>query len=482
MKLFVPQKAWLELLLEQRRMGYLSRRAFLRRAGEMGLAGGLADMLLESCEKRQQPASNNAQCKITWLSESDNYGSYDYLAQKFNQFYRDIQVSVSKGPDSSTQSHDELVTILRAKKSSPVVLSPDVIWMSEFVNNGWIIPLDDLWQQMKQNDYLEKPRQAVTFRDQKNNGRQQIWAAPLHTDIGLQYYRTDFRGIFAGPAQTWDELENRAHQLQKEGRVKWGYVWQGAAYEGLVCNLVEVLSSYKATIFAPQNPQEVTINSPEAMQAVTRMRSWVGTISPPDTTIYQELNCVDQWRQGNAAFMRCWPSSSALSKDYSQSKVAQSFGFAPLPSGAGSCLGGWQLAINSYASTEDQQAASQFIRWMLQEEAQQYMAVKEGFPVTLKSLYQDSYVQDWNPVFAYLNQSSSSPSKGSLLDSLLHNAQLRPISPYYPQIASAVANHINRALAGLETPEQALQSLQIELESIVADNQQQPRYVCILDH
>jgi hypothetical protein len=123
-------------------------------------------------------------------------------------------------------------------------------------------------------------------------------------------------------------------------------------------------------------------------------------------------------------------------------------------------------------------SSSKFIQWMLQEEAQQYMAVKEGFPVTLSSIYKDKYVQAWNPLFALLNQPPSSSSQKSLLDTLLDNAQLRPTSTYYPQMANAIELRINDALARLDSPEQALQKLQTDLESIVSHPQQTQKFVC----
>jgi hypothetical protein len=77
-----------------------------------------------------------------------------------------------------------------------------------------------------------------------------------------------------------------------------------------------------------------------------------------------------------------------------------------------------------------------------------------------------------------LNQPPSSSSKKSLLDTLLDNAQLRPVATNYPQIADAIKRHINSALTGLDKPGQALQKLQTDLESIVSRRQQTQRFVC----
>ncbi|GHO93399.1 putative ABC transporter-binding protein [Reticulibacter mediterranei] len=471
--MFGSRQAILNQLLEQRRTGYLTRRTFLKRTSEIGLAGSLASMLLEACEQEKQPTSNKV-TKIIWQTEDDHYGTFNFLVRMFNRFHPDIQVQATKA-QSHCNPHDDLVSKLQAHQGSPDVLSLDVPWMDEFVRNGWIIPLTNSWLQANAKNYLQKPLQAVTFPNPET-GQRQIWAAPLHTDIGLLYYRKDFSDLISRPPQTWTDLEAMARVVQKEGRCKWGYVWQGKKYDGLVCDFVEVLSSYNASIFDPHAPQVVTINSPEALAALSEMVSWVGTISPPTTPTFGEYETVDQWLGRNAVFMRCWPNISAWSKDASQSLVRHTFDIAPLPSGAKSCLGGWQLAINRYS--QNQEAAWQFIQWMLQREAQQYLAVKEGFTVTLASIYKDKRVQTWNPLFAFLDQPSTFSPKKSLLETLLDNAQLRPVLPCFSQVASAIESHVNAALIGSEKPAIALQRLQTELQDVMQRCQTVSKLVC----
>jgi trehalose/maltose transport system substrate-binding protein len=73
-----------------------------------------------------------------------------------------------------------------------------------------------------------------------------VVAAPLFVEYGMLYYRTDLlkRYGFSHPPRTWKELEAESSRIQAGERRRghtdfWGYVWQGADYEGLTCNALE---------------------------------------------------------------------------------------------------------------------------------------------------------------------------------------------------------------------------------------------------
>jgi len=452
--------AEISTLLADHYTGRLTRRAFFKRAIALGLSTSAATALLESCgapgPSTNAPATNGGTSAITWESESDTFETFQYLANKFSSFTPSIQVQQilgpTEGPNNGLTMHDDLVNKVRTGQGTPDILSLDVVWVSEFASNNWIVPLDDLWPAQERANYLSVPLEAVKY-----NGK--IWAAPLHTDAGILYYRTD---ITPSPPTTWQELAAMAGQAMASNKTRWGYVWQGAQYEGMLCNFVEVLSSYGASIFDnASNPKKVVVNSDAALQALTEMISWINTISPPDVVKYQETEAIGKWLSGEAAFMRNWPNIIAWSNDASQSKIAGRFDIAPLPIGtqsSQSCLGGWQMAINRFSPNKE--AAWQFIKWMLQPDAQQYLALKEGFPVTLKSIYApNSYFN--KPESPYYNPFFSK------LEPILNQAQFRPVSPRYQDIANTIEAHVYRAFLKLDSPAAALQALQTDLEVII---------------
>ena len=91
----------------------------------------------------------------------------------------------------------------------------------------------------------------------------------------------------------------------------WGFLWQGAAFEGLTCNGLEWLASNGAgTIVEPDG--KISINNPQTKAALALAKGWVGTISPKGVTTYKEEESRNTFQGGRAAFLRNWPYVYAL--------------------------------------------------------------------------------------------------------------------------------------------------------------------------
>ena len=77
---------------------------------------------------------------------------------------------------------------------------------------------------------------------------------------------------------------------------------------------------------------KITINNPQAAQALDMAKGWIGTISPEGVLNYAEEEARGVFQSGNAVFMRNWPYAWALA-NAADSPVKGKVGVAVLPQG-----------------------------------------------------------------------------------------------------------------------------------------------------
>jgi len=442
--MFPEQREALDEIIVKIRAGRISRRTFLERAGALGLTATVAGSLLEACGGSSGGSSGPT--TLVWQTENDTSGTYPAIVDTYNKTNKDnVHVVWHNGPSST----DTMLTIydntLRARSGSIDVMSIDVVYPAEFASNGWTVDLTPKWSASDRANYLPGPIKSCTYQGK-------VVAAPLRTDLGVIYYRTD---IVSTPPNSWSDLTSIAKS--NASKTKYGYVWQGSQYEGLVCDFVEVLFGYGGTVLDPNNSKSVTVNSPEGVAALTEMVSWVGTISPTAITTFTEEPSRQAFQNGDAIFMRNWPYAYSLG-NAAGSKVAGKFDIHAMLYGGSntvghSCVGGWNMAINAFSKNTD--ASWSFIQYMLGADAQKQLAIKGSFTPSLKSVYDDASVRSAQPLFTKLQP-------------ILQNSLPRPVSPVYPDLSNIIQTNVHQALTKSVTPAAALSALQSQLQTLVS--------------
>jgi len=450
--MYPEQREVLDEIIVKIRAGRIKRRTFLERAMVAGLSSSAAISLLEACGGSSNSQGGNGPAKaLVWQSENDASPTYKTLADTFNKTVgqqKGIHIAWNNGPSDSATMLTKYTTMLRARSGSTDILSIDIIYPAQFGASQWVNPItDSQWPASEREKYLQGPIKGCTFQGK-------VWAAPYRTDLGILYYRKD---LVSTPPATYDDLVSQSKSVSPS-KIKYGYAWQGSQYEGLVCDFVEVVHGYGGEVIDANN--KVVVNSPETLQALTQMVSWVGTISPAAVTTYTEEPARLTWQNGDAAFMRNWPYAYSTSNDSKQSKIAGKFDIAILPHGgketAGhSAIGGWNLAINAFSKNPD--AAWEFINYMLQPAAQKEGAIGATWTTTLQSVYDDADVQSKQPLFTKLKP-------------ILQNALPRPVSARYSDVTNVIQLHVYQALKKQVTPAQAISSMESELKPLVASS------------
>lgn len=360
---------------------------------------------------------------------------------RYQATHPEIRVSLQPTPDDATQRHQLYVQWLNAHVGTPDVLQLDVVWTPEFAAAGWILPLDRF--SPPKDDFFPASLEA-------NGWQGRLYAVPWFMDVGMLYWRTDL--LRAAPTSL-DELAQNARPAS--GGPRYGFVWQGARYEGLVTVFLEVLGGYGGRILGPGH--EVLVDSPEGVRALTWMRGLVRQgISPQEALTWHEEETRFAFQNGQAVFLRNWPYAwSLLSGE--DSRVVGRFAVMPMPAAPGghptAALGGGQLAINAHSRHPD--AAWRFISFLLAPEQMLERAEAVGQYPARRSVWTSPR----------LAASLGAPPEQVLR--IVESATPRPASPVWTELSEILQIGLHRALAGQAEPAAALQEAARQMEAVV---------------
>ena len=364
---------------------------------------------------------------------------------RFHDAHPDIAVALRATPDAADQRHQLYVQWLNAQVGEPDVLQLDVVWTPEFAAAGWILPLDRYGPPVQ--DFFPA---AVTA----NRWRGALFALPWFIDVGMLYWRTD---LLADAPGSLDELRRMAAAAQTSHHVPFGFVWQGARYEGLVTVFVEHLAAFGGSILDPAG--HVTVDAEPAVAALTFMRDAIGRdgVVPPAVLTWQEEQTRLAFQNGQAVFMRNWPYAYALMEDAADSAVAGRFAVAPVPGqpggAAAAALGGSTLAVNAYSDQPDDAYA--LIDFLLQPAQMIERAAMAGQFPSRSALY------DGDALAATL---SIPPAEARRF---IASAVPRPVSPVYSQLSNILQVSLHRALTRQQEPRAALGEAAAEMRALL---------------
>jgi multiple sugar transport system substrate-binding protein len=438
------------------RTSRLSRRDFLK-VGGTGLAGTvlLGSGALSGCGGSEQ---GGGVTKIYFTSAPDESGTTEKLISKFNAENEGrYRVVFRQGNADTGQRFDKLRTEMQAGGENLDVVLGDVIWTAQLAENGWISDLSDRFTEDQRQEFLPGSVEAITYENK-------AFGMPWFTDTGLLYYRKDLlsESGFDGPPKTWDELKQMSRRVRADSGTKFGFVFQGARYEGGVCDSMEFIWTHDGEVLDPQDPTRVLVDSPEAIAGLTTERSMITDgISPQAVTVYKEDESAGAFLNGDAVFLRNWPYVYALigTSDYPQLKPDQ-VGVSELPSADGKpgngTVGDQPLYVSSSSKNPD--AAWKFIQFLTAPEQQKLRAVEGSYLPTRTALYDDPEVREKVPVVP-------------LAKVALQHTRPRPVSPYYSDMSLEMAEQFNASLSGDISPEQAARTLKEQLENFIQQGQ-----------
>ncbi len=236
----------------------------------------------------------------------------------------------------------------------------------------------------------------------------------------------------------------------------YGFVWQGAQYEGLICDFLEFAG--RDGSFTVKDGA-VSVDTPGNRKALRFMSDLIHRhgVSPPNTyTEMKEEEVRRFFQDGNALFERNWPYAFALHEG-PDSAVRGKTAITPVPSFAPgrsvSTLGGWHAGISRFSDAIPESV--RLLCFLASYETQKKLALHLGWNPGRRDVYGDPDVLSRMPHFRDLKE-------------VFENARPRPILPYYTQLSEILQRHLSAALSRRATPEEALAAAEREMQAVVS--------------
>lgn len=366
-----------------------SRRDFLKLSAAAGLAGSGALAL----PAHAQSAPVNF---YTWSA------AVDLVKSHITAFEASSKIKVNYNNSPWAQYREAMVTRLVAKAPIDALWVSDS-WLPEWVEAGWIAPIDGFPELMKYNADTDD----FCLQSMRYKGKQ----------YGLTYY-SDYMAFFyddqlikkagiKGPPNTWDELTAQCLQIKKAGLSEYPMMLSMARESWLIEFLSALVFSNGGRFVDDSGTPVMADPKKGAQQAL----QWVvdavtkHKIISPACVETGELNGLKAFGAGNHAFALLSRYRIRTLNDPKQSAIAGRVKQALMPAGAGGSHAtvGWMRfhGMTAQAAADKGRAANaaRLIEWFGGKAGSQYQFQKmlfsdlgTGFGV--KGLFKDPDIQE----------------------------------------------------------------------------------------
>src|SRR5581483_841660 len=246
------------------------------------------------------PPGNAMSGTITWWASPISTSGPDvrkvWIAA-FEKAYPHIKVTLISGPTSTDTNRATLTTQISGG-AGPDVFMGDVIWPAQFGAHLLAVPLSKYLPSSYWSTFAPGLVSGATYKGQ-------VYGAPLFEDQGFFYYRKDIlaKDHLAVP-KTWEQVLTEGKEIVSKKQAKYGYVFQGADYEGATCDFMEFLTDAGGKVLNSTSTKSALTANGGALKALTFERQLVTSgVSPTAESTFQEPQAMTAFQNGQAAFL-----------------------------------------------------------------------------------------------------------------------------------------------------------------------------------
>ena len=366
-----------------------------------------------------------------------------------------IEIEIVESPYADL--YTKLVNTFQADDATYDLVMMDDPWMPKFGTDSSLSDLGALGIE-RDADIAEVVWDVGTWPPPRGpvppsevDKEQQLLGVTIVGNVEMFMWRTDLSP--EGPA-TYDDVLALAQEHNAADVA--GYIIRGKATNPVVADFLPILWSFGGDVF--DEDWNVVFDNDASLAAVKFLVEDLAAVAQADPASTDAADRDRIMAIGQGFQSSVWPGEINTAVLGEGSTVVGNVGFQPIPAGPSGqgvgMMGNWMLGIPK-AST-NQQAAADFIKWMLQADTQKTYAENGGIP-SRTSVLQDESLTEANPYFPVLADALQAPPNW------------RPRTDQWNAVESILGTHLNAALAGQETAEEVVSGASDEIRTLMTD-------------
>jgi multiple sugar transport system substrate-binding protein len=369
-----------------------------------------------------------------WWAEWD---PANFLQQIGNNYEEETGIAVNVVQEPWGSYFDRVAAEWAARGDSFDMVVGDSQWLGQGVEEGHYL---DLTSFMVDEGIAETVTSAtLQYYGEYPPESGNYYAYPTEGDANGWAYRKDlfedpdemaaFEEEYGYPLavpETWEQLRDIAEFFTRPDDGLYGVgVYTQIDYDAITMGFENVLFSYGVDWADEDNNVFDVVNSERAVEALELYKE-LYSFAPPgtDNAFFAEMN--DVFINGQAAMIMNYFAFFPALDNPEINPYRDVTGYFAMPAGPDgdrfAALGGQGVSVNSYISTERQEAALDFIRWFAQEEVQAEWAAIGGYTCNINVLNSEEFLNQtpYNAAFAetmtFVKDFWNIPQFGQLLE------------------------------------------------------------------
>src|SRR5437762_1766474 len=254
-----------------------------------------------------------------------------------------------------------------------------------------------------------------------------------------------------GPA-SYDEVLSNAKAQNKANFA--GYIIRGKATNPVVADFLPILWSFGGDVF--DENWNVVFDNDKSLSAVKFLVDDLKSVAQADPASSDASERDKAMATGQGYQSSTWPGEINTAVLGPGTTVKDKVGFEPIPKGPSGngvgMMGNWMLGIPK--ASKNQQAAADFIKWMLQKDTQMMYAQNGGIP-SRTSVLKDPSLQSANPYFSVLADALQAPPNW------------RPRTDQWNNVETILGQELNKALAGQQSAQDVVTNASKQIRDLM---------------